>query len=109
MLPARATVLLFTLVSLSQAVAADLDKAAALAGMTAGMAASCNFDAKPVLLEAQALFDRAGVSYAERERLKRIVVLSGSIGLQGQQAGAISCSQVQSRMTEALDTLRNAK
>ena len=110
MFPLRLIVLLLPLVALAPAFAADLKAAAALAGMTTGMAAGCDLDSKPVLLEFRALLDRSGVTQAEREKLNEVVTNSAGLGLSMQkQSGSMPCSEVKARMSSTINTLRTAR
>ena len=105
-----ALVVLLVVVGPGAQAAPDLKAAAALAGVTAGMAAGCGLDSKPVLFEFRSLLDRNSVSSLERERLNQIVIDSSALGLKMQkEPSSMPCSEVRSRMRSTIETLRSAR
>ena len=87
-----------------------LRAAAELTGLTSGMAAACNFDARPVLHAFRDLMDRKHVQGQERKRLVGLVSQSHDRGFATQhRLGAMSCQEVKGQMRSTIRRLQRAK
>ncbi len=87
-----------------------LRAAAELTGLTSGMAAACNFSARPVLHAFRDLMDRKHVQGPERKRLVGLVSQSHDRGFATQhRPGAMSCQEVKAQMRSTIRRLQRAK
>ncbi len=88
----------------------SLRAAAELTGLTSGMAAACNFNARPVLHAFRDLMDRKHVQGEERKRLVGLVSQSHDRGFATQhRLGAMSCQEVKGQMRSTIRRLQRAK
>lgn len=87
-----------------------LRAAAELTGLTSGMAAACNFRARPVLDAFRDLMDRKHVQGPERKRLVGLVSQSHDRGFATQhRPGAMNCQEVKAQMRSTIRRLQRAK
>ena len=87
-----------------------LRAAAELTGLTSGMAAACNLDARPVLHAFRDLMDRKHVQGPQRKQLVGLVSQSHDRGFATQhRLGAMSCQEVKGQMRSTIRRLRRAK